>query len=154
MAKKRFEKICTICKKKYRYCAQCSDFDHLPRWMDAYCSQNCKDLYNIAAGWLNGWKDKDVEIERLSAIDLSQSDNYPQWLKDAIRDMNLYKESKKFDDKLDSSASIDLVEEQISVEPTNVDTESIKANKNVEETKAENHKTEKKNFNYKKNYKK
>lgn len=147
MPKKRFDKICSICKKEYKYCSQCSDFDHLPRWMDAYCSQNCKDLYNIAAGWLNGWKDKDTEISRLENIDLSRIDNYPQWLKDAIRDMNLYKESKEVDNNLESS-NVDVTEDKKVVESSenNVKLEDVDKN--------ENKKPDKKNYNYKKNYKK
>lgn len=92
MAKnKRFEKVCTICRKNYQFCSQCSDFDHLPRWMDAYCSENCKDLYNIAAGWINNWLDKDVELARLEKIDLSRKEYYPDWLKNVINEMNSYK---------------------------------------------------------------
>lgn len=150
MPKKRFDKVCSVCKKEYKYCSQCSDFDHLPRWMDAYCSQNCKDLYNIAAGWLNGWKDKDVEIDRLNNIDLSKMNDYPQWLKDVIKDMNLYIESKKVDNKKAESldANIDVIED---AKTDDVMTKSVKLD-SIE--KKENNKNEKKNYNYKKNYKK
>ena len=150
MSKKRFEKICSICKQEYKYCSQCSDFDHLPRWMDAYCSQNCKDLYNITAGWLNGWKDKDIEIERLDKIDLSKFDNYPQWLKDVIKDMQLYKENKADKTEVNHISSVD---DANVVEPVKTDIDMVGAEKKVE-VKNEGHKTEKKNYNYKKNYKK
>lgn len=149
MSKKRFEKICSICKQEYKYCSQCSDFDHLPRWMDAYCSQNCKDLYNITAGWLNGWKDKDIEIERLKNIDLSRSEYYPQWLKNVIKEMKSYEQSKEVDKKEELPDESNMTENTVVVESVNVDVEPIKV-----EEKKENRKVDKKNYNYKKNYKK
>ena len=88
--KKKFERHCTVCGTSYQYCSQCSDFAHLPRWMDAYCSEDCKDIYNITAGWLNGWDSKEVEVARLTKIDLSKRNKYPQWMQDVIRNMENY----------------------------------------------------------------
>ena len=92
MAKnRRFERICTICGKQYEYCPTCSKYDHLPRWMDAYCSENCKDLYNITAGWVNGWLDKDVEMVRLGKMDLSNLNKFPKWMQETIKEIKNYK---------------------------------------------------------------
>ena len=141
MAKnKRFEKVCTICRKNYQFCSQCSDFDHLPRWMDAYCSENCKDLYNIAAGWINNWLDKDVELARLEKIDLSRKEYYPDWLKNVIDEMN----SSKSDVPL--KAIVDVLEkddekkdDEKKVVSNPVDEISTKTDKpKVEEKKPDN----------------
>ena len=88
---RKFKRICTICHKEYEYCPTCSKYSHLPRWMDAYCSENCKDLYNITAGWINGWLDKDVEIARLSKMDLTNKKQFPKWMQDVIGEMENYK---------------------------------------------------------------
>lgn len=90
MGKKKFERTCTVCSDKYLFCPNCSEFDRLPRWMDAYCSENCKDLYNITAGWLNNWLDKDVEIARLKKADLSKLKDFPKWMQDTISEMQAY----------------------------------------------------------------
>ena len=44
-------KTCILCGKKYSYCSRCSEFDHLPRWMECYCSENCKNIFNILSGY-------------------------------------------------------------------------------------------------------
>ena len=126
MAKKisRFDRTCTICGKKYEYCATCSKFSHLPRWMDAYCSENCKDLYNITAGWANNWLDKDVEIARLEKCDLTNIDKYPQWMRDIIKEMQSYK----------PQISAETIEQVL------FDNKDEKTDKNVE--KKEIHKTQ------------
>ena len=126
MAKKisRFDRTCTICGKKYEYCATCSKFSHLPRWMDAYCSENCKDLYNITAGWANNWLDKDVEIARLEKCDLTNIDKYPQWMRDIIKEMQSYK----------PQVSAEAIEQVL------FDVKDEKSDKNVE--KKEIHKTQ------------
>lgn len=84
MAKKKFERQCTICSSTYQYCPNCSDFDRLPRWMDAYCSERCKEIYNIVAGYLNHWLEPEVEAARLSELELD--DEYIGKLSDTMKD--------------------------------------------------------------------
>lgn len=72
MAKKKFERSCSVCSSTYQYCPNCSDFDRLPRWMDAYCSERCKEIYNIVAGYLNHWLEPEVEAARLSELELDE----------------------------------------------------------------------------------
>lgn len=65
------ERSCSICNKKYHYCNRgCKDYSHLPRWMDAYCSETCKEVYNICAGFVNNWLDPEVEAARLEELHL------------------------------------------------------------------------------------
>ncbi len=88
MAKeKRFDKYCTVCGKYYEYCPTCSRFAHMERWHDAYCSANCKELYNVTAGFLNNWQEPEVEAERLKKLDLSYKDKLPAWMQVAIREI-------------------------------------------------------------------
>lgn len=39
------ERICVVCGKQYQYCKRCKQFEHLPTWMFAYCSEPCKETY-------------------------------------------------------------------------------------------------------------
>ena len=89
MAKKKFERQCTICSSTYQYCPNCSDFDRLPRWMDAYCSERCKEIYNITAGFLNHWLEPEIEAARLSELTLDKEyiEKLPDWMKDAINQL-------------------------------------------------------------------
>lgn len=88
MAKKnRFDKYCTICGKHYEYCSTCSRFKNMERWHDAYCSSNCKELYNVLAGFLNNWLPPEVEAARLQKLDLSYKNKLPQWMQVAIKNL-------------------------------------------------------------------
>lgn len=84
MAKSKYDRSCSVCGKIYEYCPNCDKYKHMERWHDAYCSANCKDLYNVTAGYINGWLGKEVEAAKLAELDLSYVDNLPQWMKDAI----------------------------------------------------------------------
>jgi len=59
----------------------------MERWHDAYCSKNCKDLYNVLAGFLNNWLSPEVEAARLSELDLSYQDKLQPWMQDAIKQL-------------------------------------------------------------------
>ena len=91
MAKRKFDRACTVCGKHYEYCPTCSRFAHMERWHDAYCSQNCKDLYNVTAGYINHWLDPEVEAVRLKELDISYKDKLPHWMQNAIAEMNKIK---------------------------------------------------------------
>lgn len=90
MAKKKdkYLRHCSICGTEYRYCSRgCGEFAHLEPWHDAYDQLNCKELYNVCAGYVNGWLAPEVEAARLAKLDLSYIDKLPQWMKDAIKAM-------------------------------------------------------------------
>lgn len=84
MANSKYDRSCSICGKIYEYCPNCDRYKHMERWHDAYCSENCKDLYSVTAGYINGWLDKEIESARLAELDLSYADKLPQWMKDVI----------------------------------------------------------------------
>ena len=99
MVKTRADRYCTVCGDHYLYC-RCQEYDGMEPWHDAYCSDNCKNLYNITAGWLNNWLDKEVEIARLENCDISKIDKFPQWMQDVIKEMKEY--NKKNDIPVDA----------------------------------------------------
>ena len=55
--------------------------------MSAFCGKNCAELYNITAGYVNGWLPKEQEAERLKALDLSYFDDLAEWMKQPILEM-------------------------------------------------------------------
>ena len=139
MAKKKFERSCSVCGKKYEYCPNCSDFDHLPRWMDAYCSETCKDLYNITAGFINKWLEPEVEAARLTKVDLSYMDKLPAWMKTAI------KEIQKVDTQ-NASAINEALEDKKEVENKVEEKEEVEKKEEVkpQQNKQQNAKVERK----------
>lgn len=63
--------------------------------MDAYCSERCKEIYNICAGFVNHWLDPEVEAARLANLELD--DNYIKKL--APEYQNIIKEIQRIDTK-------------------------------------------------------
>ena len=73
---KKNNKKCILCGKTYTYCSRCEEFDHLPRWMEIYCSDNCRTIFNT----LTEYNAKNITAEeatkRLEKCDISDIDKY------------------------------------------------------------------------------
>ena len=63
----------------------------MERWHDAYCCANCKDLYNVTAGFINHWHEPEVEATRLQKLDLSYKNKLPAWMQAEIKDIQSVK---------------------------------------------------------------
>lgn len=65
-------KICTLCKKAYRYCNTCaSDFDK-PIWLAMYCSEDCKDIVPILTDYVFHRIEKDEAKSILEGKDTTR----------------------------------------------------------------------------------
>jgi len=106
----RFDKYCSVCGTHYLYCGQCKDYELLPKWMDSYDSENCKDLYNVCAGFVNKWLSDEQEIARLKSLDLSYVDKLPQWMQDAIKEMQKIDEQSAAKLVVQSALEADVTE--------------------------------------------
>lgn len=77
---KKHLRNCNFCGREYRYCGNCSEFNHLPAYMLAFCSENCKDIDSIISNWGAKVIDSATAAELLKSKDLSRmeywSDNY------------------------------------------------------------------------------
>ena len=69
-------KTCILCGKKYSYCSRCYEFDHLPRWMECYCSENCKNIFNTLCSYNMDHITKEEAKLRLEKCDLSHKHNF------------------------------------------------------------------------------
>lgn len=73
---KRNNKTCICCSTKYTFCPNCAEFDHLPRWMGIYCSENCKKVMDIASDYEYGVLTKEEAKEKFDVCDLSNKNNF------------------------------------------------------------------------------
>lgn len=80
----RNNKTCILCGNKYSYCSGCAEFDHLPRWMECYCSENCKDIFNILSSYNMNHKTKEEAKALLEKCDLTMTDTYSEFNKNCI----------------------------------------------------------------------
>ena len=69
-------RMCCVCHKEYPFCL-CNPEDRLkPTWHFAYCSENCKDIYNITSSFENG-RLSDIDAKaKLEKLDLNEKDNF------------------------------------------------------------------------------
>ena len=70
-------RMCCVCHKEYSFFPVCNPEDRLkPTWHFAYCSENCKDIYNITSSFENG-RLSDIDAKaKLEKLDLNEKDNF------------------------------------------------------------------------------
>ena len=91
-------KICILCGKKYSFCNRCEEYDHLPRWMAIYCSENCKNIFNTISGYNMKLKTKEEAASALGECDLSKKSqfNFDFFLSSMILSDNVIISLRKF----------------------------------------------------------
>lgn len=98
-------RMCCVCHKEYPFCL-CNPEDRLkPTWHFAYCSQNCKDIYNITSSFENG-RLSDIDAKaKLEKLDLNEKDNFGESYQKSIdsimkaKPQVVTKDNKKTEDK-------------------------------------------------------
>ena len=87
MGKSKFDKTCVVCGKKYQYCDSCSDFRNFPRWMNAYCSENCRTIFNTMMAYKAKLKTSQEVTEILKKCDLSKKDTFDTGIQTFINEV-------------------------------------------------------------------
>ena len=77
---KKHLRECAICKREYKYCNNCSEYDHMEPWHLRWCSSNCKDIDTVLSSWGSKEISSKEAAERLKKLDTSRmefwNDNY------------------------------------------------------------------------------
>lgn len=82
---KRDLRTCCVCRRSYHFCPVCNEEDkNKEPWYFVYCSENCKDIYNVMSSFENGKIDAETANEQLSKLDLSQKDNFGNSYKNTL----------------------------------------------------------------------
>lgn len=76
---------CVVCGKSYDYCPHCDS--HKPRWMESYCSENCKLIFDACSGFAGGSIDKATAKEMLSGANLSKKAEFTKQIQRNIADI-------------------------------------------------------------------
>lgn len=71
-------KVCILCGKRYSFCSRCEEFDHLPRWMAIYCSDNCKKIFDTISAYNMKLKTKKEAAKILKECDLSRKSEFKE----------------------------------------------------------------------------
>lgn len=91
---------CTVCGKEYSYCPFCAQYQHLPKWMVGFDTENCKDISNIVANYRAGIVDKETAKDLLSYKDLSVLNGYNPFIESIISEINDSDDSRNEEDQL------------------------------------------------------
>jgi ribosomal protein S17E len=75
---KKNNKKCIVCQTEYTFCPSCSDFDHLPRWMNVYHDENCRNIFNVVSGYTHKRYTKEDAKELLKKCDLSNKHSFKE----------------------------------------------------------------------------
>lgn len=73
----RINKKCCICGKDYTmFCPSCREAVNQPTWMNSFCSENCKNVYEAAAGYSGKAYSAQEAKTLLDMCDLSDKDHF------------------------------------------------------------------------------
>lgn len=77
-------KTCILCQKKYTYCGSCrSHAISEPSWRNAWDTENCKNIFEILATYINGNVSAVDAKKQLIEFDLKDKDSYSPKMKKA-----------------------------------------------------------------------
>lgn len=62
---------CLMCETEYKYCPYCRDYDQQPRWKTTFDREECKNVYDILAGYYSGHYPKDIAKEKLLNVNIN-----------------------------------------------------------------------------------
>ena len=92
MGKSKFDKICCVDQQPYHFCSGCSDYAKYPRWMESFCSDNCRKIFKAEMDYRAGVKAIDQAKAELLECDLSKKDQFPENLRVGVEAILSYKE--------------------------------------------------------------
>ena len=86
---KKNSRTCCVCGKSYSFCPTCNPEDKdKPYWMFAWCSENCKEIYNVTSQYENEQLSAKEAKKQLDKLDLSRLEHYGSSYKKSIEKIN------------------------------------------------------------------
>ena len=94
MAYKR--RTCYLCGEKYEYCPDCVEFAHLPYFMQTFCSESCKTVFDTCTKHSMKILSKDEAAAILADCDLSRLDDFIKCAREDVAEiMHVEERSRK-----------------------------------------------------------
>lgn len=125
-------KKCILCGKQYTYCPTCQQDKDKPVWMNIYCSENCKNIFDGSTDYKAGEITEDQYKDILSKADLSRKNEFKDSVRKTIDELMSGKvdkvEVEKTEEVFGGIESVPI-KEQSTVENENKETKSDKDNR-------------------------
>ena len=94
---------CVICGGDYSYCPRCGEDAGKPTWYFTFCSENCKDIYNVCTDWRDGNISKEKASEEIKKLDISKLDNFAKSTEAQIDELLAVKKVEPISEKKPSN---------------------------------------------------
>lgn len=136
---KKNNKTCYTCGKVYTYCPSCSEFSHLPKWMNMWHDENCMNIWNIVCDHETKLISTAEAASRLAECNLSieiKNDTLKKQIDNIMGTVNIEKSTEK----TESVSELVNEEELKSVNVSGVKSKVVKQNssKNAKTTQTGN----------------
>lgn len=139
------QRTCISCGKKYDYCPNCGNFSKYPKWMTEFCSEECKEVFNIISGYNIGVKSDDDVKKVISKYNVN---DYSKFSGSIQNTLNSISKSSVIKEEIPVVKEAPVIEEKVVVEEEAVVEEApveIEVN-NEEERPSYNRKRRRKNM--------
>ena len=93
--KKRGERTCIICGKKYEYCPHCGKGKPQEGWRNLYDSLDCKAIFLICSDFVNKRLSAAEAKQKLEKYDLKDLSTYAEGIRENIKAINAAAPAKK-----------------------------------------------------------
>ncbi len=86
---------CCVCKQEYKFCPKCPEYQHLEPWHFSFCSENCRNIYNVTSKYENG-QISDIDAkQQIQRTDLSRVEDFGYSYKNSIAKIMSVVDAKK-----------------------------------------------------------
>ena len=122
MAKLR---TCKICGKQYEYCGHCPSKNLIEPWRNLYCSENCRDSFEVMGQYSVGKMSATEAREKLESFGITSA---------KVREVHkatiskIFKEGKVYEEP--KFEEVPVVEETVPTEEKRIEEPFYKRNKN------------------------
>lgn len=93
--KKRGERNCIVCGKKYEYCPHCGKGKPEEGWRNLYDSEKCKDIFSICSNYAFKHISAAEAKKKLDKYNVGDGSGYSDDIKQNIKDINAEVSAKK-----------------------------------------------------------
>jgi gas vesicle protein len=141
-------RICATCRQKYHYCPRCRQDADKPYFYFTFCSENCKDIYNVTSSFEDGRISASEAKAQLDKLDLSKSEKFGESYKNSIA--KIYAEtievSAPIVEEILAKTEEEFTEvvEEVNTTADEVSDEVEQLEENIEEEKPRNYRRSKK----------
>lgn len=80
-------RVCSTCGQKYSFCPNCGADKYKPSWASEFCSEDCKDIYQIATDFNLGYTSKADSQAKLNKIKLKPIEQYTSMIQKDINNI-------------------------------------------------------------------